>query len=134
MNFQVLTKGGTRALRDIDLYTENDFFGSTLTFTSNQDTFNIEPNTAFFHDRVVAIEEFHNRGIYTWVSLEPVISVEQTLDIIERTHHCVDLYKVGKLNYQHSTIDWANFRQNVTALLDRLKCKYYIKEDLMKCK
>jgi hypothetical protein len=83
-------------------------------------------------DRIATIKEFHAAGIPTWVSLEPVIEPDAALKIIKRTHKYVDLYKVGKWNYdaRAKEIDWTKFTLDAVTLLKDLGCKYLIKEDL----
>ena len=130
--FTVLTKSGERALRDKDIYGPNDAFGSTLTFTSAQDSRKWEPNAALPADRMLTLKKFHEAGIHTWVSLEPVIDPEQTLDLIKLTHGFVDHYKVGKLNYVQSEVDWRLFGARVIRMLEEYGKKYYIKADLAK--
>jgi DNA repair photolyase len=78
------------------------------------------------------LKEAHDEGIKTWVSLEPVLNPETSLQIIRETHTFVDKFKVGLLNYHPlaKTIDWIKFRANVVNLLDNLHCNYYIKNDL----
>jgi DNA repair photolyase len=129
---QILTKGGSRALRDLDLLTPTDAFATTLTSLDEGASTQWEPGAATPLDRIATVQKFHEAGIPTWVSLEPVISPAGALEIIRRTHGFVDLFKVGKLNYHaHSkTIDWAAFAKEVVALLDSLGCKYLLKEDL----
>lgn len=48
-------------------------------------------------DRIEALKRFHERGIYTWVSLEPTLDVESSLAIVRDRHSFVDLYKVGRV-------------------------------------
>jgi DNA repair photolyase len=146
-NFSILTKGGVRANRDFDLYGPGDSFGSTLTFTSTDDSRKWEPNAAIPMNRIAALNFAHSRGIKTWVSMEPVIDPEQTLELIELTHEFVDLYKVGKLNSDNCrgseyyeelkqierTIDWKGFGERAEALLKGYEKEYYIKEDLRRC-
>lgn len=132
---QILTKGGSRALRDLDLFTPADAFATTLTFAHNEIlSAQWEPRAAPPLDRIATIRSFHAAGIETWVSLEPVINPSNALGIIRSTYEIVDLYKVGKLNYHPlaNKIDWRNFGAEVVTLLELLKKKYYIKEDLQK--
>ena len=131
LSFQVLTKGGSRALRDIDLYTDGDLFGTTLTLINDHYTKQIEPRTALPQDRIDTIKTFHKKGIFTWISLEPVLNPISTLRLIEKTHSFVDLYKVGTLNYQESNTDWKKFHKDVTSLLSSLGASYYVKKDLL---
>jgi len=128
-----LTKGGHRALRDLDLFDPaTDAFASTLTTLSAEQSRAWEPHAALPTARVETLQRFHDAGIFTWVSLEPVFDVEQTLAIIRATAPFVDLYKVGKINYHRIArdIDWCRFTADVTALLAELGKRHYIKRDL----
>jgi DNA repair photolyase len=144
----VLSKGGVRALRDLDLFTPADTYAATLTFLDDARSMEWEPRAALPKDRIETLETFHSRGIPTWVSLEPVLDPEATLDIILDTAPFVDMYKVGKLNYHplSKEIDWSVFARRAAALLNELgyrriedpikavaklgERKYYIKRDL----
>jgi DNA repair photolyase len=131
--FCTLTKGGTRALRDIDLFRpEHDAFAATL--TSLDDTFSRkwERGAALPGDRITALRHFHERGIFTWVSLEPTIDVESSLAIVRQTHAFVDLYKVGRVNYLPitKTTDWQDYTHRMVDLLAEVGATHYIKRDL----
>lgn len=130
--FCTLTKGGSRALRDFDLFTPRDAFASTLTFLDRGPSLEWEPGAAVPQDRMDTLRYFHQHGIPTWVSLEPVIDPAVTLQIIRDTHTFVDEYKVGTLNYHEraNQIDWPKFAMRVRDLLDSLGCNYYLKQDL----
>jgi DNA repair photolyase len=129
----VLTKGGTRALTDLDLFRPTrDAFASTL--TSLDDTFSLkwEKGAALPGDRIAALRKFHAAGIYTWVSLEPTIDCESSLKIVRRTHEFVNLYKIGRVNYLPITklIDWREYTHRMIDLCQSLGVKHYIKKDL----
>jgi len=136
VNFQILTKGGMRAVRDFDLYKPGDSFGSTLTFscTTSGGALSVlmEPSAASPENRINAIMTAKEAGIKTWVSLEPVISPEESLLLIKSTHRFVDLYKVGTINYNErkKEIDWKKFGKDAVALLEGYGKEYYIKDDL----
>lgn len=146
VNFSILTKGGMRAARDFDLYKPGDSFGSTLTFTNTDDNRKYEPHAAIPMNRIAALNYAHKQGIKTWVSMEPVIKPEQTLELIELTRDFVDLYKIGKLNSDNcrgsehyeelkrieKSIDWKSFGERAETMLKRYDKDYYIKEDLRK--
>jgi DNA repair photolyase len=139
LHFTVLTKGGTRAVRDFDLLENYDKarFGSTIVFWDQKDADDWEPNAATVADRISAVEQAHNRGIPTWVSLEPVIDPVQALKIIQELHPIVDHWKVGKLNHHKKVeqqVNWLQFRDEVTALLDALGADYYLKNSLTRLK
>ncbi len=131
---EVLTKGGKRCQRDFDLLTARDAVAATLTFVSEQKSREWEPFATPPAERFAALDEAHSKGIRTWASLEPVIDPEETYEIIRQTHGFIDRYKVGTLNYHAAgkEIDWINFANKVTALLEAHGCDYYVKNDLKK--
>jgi DNA repair photolyase len=129
--FCPLSKGGTRALRDIDLFRpDRDAYAATLTSLDDRLSRKWEPNAPLPGDRIAALKKFYDQGIFTWVSLEPVFDVEATLSVVAATHGFVDLYKVGKMNYLTLRIDWRTYLQRVIDLLNRVGAKHYIKKDL----
>jgi hypothetical protein len=134
--FCTLTKGGTRALRDLDLFRpDRDAFASTLTSLDDQFSQKWERNAALPADRIAALRAFHDAGIFTWVSLEPTLDVEASLAIVEATHGFVDLYKVGQANYLKEitrTTDWRDYTLRMIDVLNRVGARHYIKKDLQK--
>jgi DNA repair photolyase len=133
-NVSILTKGGMRAERDFDLYGEDDSFGSTLTSADTDKSLEWEPKAAEPLSRIQAIVEAHEVGVKTWVSLEPVISTQDAIGFVTDMHRHVDLWKVGRWNYDSraNEIDWGRFGRNIEGILKILKCDYYIKDDLRK--
>ena len=68
--FCTLTKGGSKALRDIELFRPaRDAFACTLTTLD-------ERRAALPADRIETLRRFHERGVFTWVSLEPTLDIE----------------------------------------------------------
>ncbi|MEI8194284.1 MAG: radical SAM protein [Phycisphaerae bacterium] len=128
-----LTKGGSRALRDLDLFRPNhDAFACTLTSLDEGFSKKWEEAAAAPADRIATLKTFHDAGIYTWVSLEPVLDTAATLEIIRQTHTFVNLYKVGRINYSGltKTTDWQQFTTDVLAVLTQSGSRHYIKRDL----
>lgn len=133
LGFCTLTKGGTRALRDLDLFRSNrDAFASTLTSLDEEFSAKWERGAASPQDRIAALREFHRAGIFTWVSLEPTLDVDSSLSIVEATHTFVDLFKIGRVNYlpMTRTTDWADYTHRMVELCQRLGVRHYIKRDL----
>ena len=131
--FCCLTKGGTRALRDMDLYRpDRDAFASTLTCLDDSTSLRWEPHAALPGDRMDALRLFHEHGIFTWVSLEPTLDRDTSLQIIRETHRFVDLYKIGRVNYlpMTKTTDWRDYTLRVIDLCQTLGVRHYIKHDL----
>ena len=138
LKVSILTKGGKRSERDFDLLAskpELSEYGATLVFTDEKLRSEIEPNAAPTSERIDSLKKAHELGISTFVSLEPVWFAEQSLELIDLTHNFVDLYKVGKLNYnkQQKSVDWKKFRIEVIQKLQKYNKKYYIKKDLRDC-
>jgi DNA repair photolyase len=129
--FTTLTKGGTRSLRDLDLFRpDRDAYAATLTGLDDRLSLKWERKAPLPGDRIAALKRFHDAGIPTWVSAEPVVNVEATLAMIEATHDFVDFYNVGKMNYFNLPIDWREFTLRVTDLLNRIGARHYVKCDL----
>jgi len=132
---QVLTKGSADLiLDDLDLMRKvGTELGVTLCFTDNETRKYWEPNASTVEERLSILKTAHMSGIFTWVSLEPVIDPIQALDVIRLAHSYVDFWKIGKLNHMkdvESKVDWRKFLPDVRSLLSRLNAKYYIKDDL----
>lgn len=133
MKAQVLTKGGMRAERDFDILKRNKWkFGTSLSWSYWREASEYEPGAAVIASRIEAIQIAHHMGIFTWVSLEPVIDPDQALDAIRLLKNHVDFWKVGKLNHHselEAKVDWSKFLKDVRLLLkDR---PHYIKTDLL---
>ncbi|MGA2675243.1 MAG: radical SAM protein [Terracidiphilus sp.] len=129
----VLTKGGTRALQDLDLFRPTrDSFASTLTSLDDSFSKKWERGGALPGDRVLALKRFHAAGIFTWVSLEPTIDCDSSLEIVRETHEFVDLYKIGRVNYLPITrqTDWEGYTRRMIDLCQSLGVRHYIKKDL----
>jgi DNA repair photolyase len=134
LGFCTLTKGGTRGLRDLDMFRpDRDAFASTMTSLDDRFSQKWERGAALPGDRIAALKAFHGRGIFTWVSLEPTIDVEASLAIVEATHEFVDLYKVGRANYLKeitTTTDWEDYTHRMIDKLQTLGNLHYVKKDL----
>jgi hypothetical protein len=128
-----LTKGGSRSLRDLDLFRPGrDAFASTLTSLDDAFSQKWEASAALPGDRIFALRKFHERGIFTWVSLEPTLDVESSLAIVRETHSFINLYKVGRVNYlpMTKTTDWRDYTLRMIDLLNKVGAAHYIKRDL----
>lgn len=135
LNTRILTKGRAALVRrDFALMKQaNTQLGVTLCFTDDAMRKEWEPNASPVSDRLAILKEAHEMGIYTWVSLEPVINPQQALSVIRKAAPFVDLWKVGKLNHMKSVeslVDWKKFSSDVEALLNKFSARYYIKKSL----
>jgi DNA repair photolyase len=122
----ILTKAGTQALRDLDLFGANDAMAATMTYAKKEDSEREEPCAALPQDRWDALKKFHAKGVPTWISCEPVMDPRQTLYLIEQMYQDVDLVKVGKLNHdpkREALIDWRKFGLLAINQLEKLGYK-----------
>ncbi|MCL2531104.1 MAG: radical SAM protein [Oscillospiraceae bacterium] len=136
----ILSKGGERILRDLDVFREfgqRMMVGSTLTFLDEAKSREWEPGAAPPEERLAVLKALRQAGIRTFASFEPTIEPTESLALIERTlqDDSVVTYKIGKLNNykgldkQH---DWADFLQQCLALLRGTGKQIYIKSALRK--
>lgn len=140
---QFLTKGGLAAVRDLDLFRRRhrwDAAAATLTFTDPEDSARWEPNAAPPADRIEMLRLYHEAGVRTWVSCEPVIYPEQTLQAIRQAAPYVDEFRLGGTNHKGNfppglraiveRIPWPTYTRAAVALCEELDVAYYVKEDL----
>jgi len=128
---QILTKSGCD--RDLDLLDGQDWVGITYagypagTLLSHQES---EPNAATTAERLTLLSRAHKRGIKTWISMEPVLDDVDVLSFLTLNPYYVDRYKIGKLNYHPSSIDWKAFGLRAESICKSEKMDYYIKDSL----
>ena len=150
-NVQVLTKNGIGAERDFDLIGKNNWkFGTTIVAVNeyyyscwnnhglHQDGY--EPMRSAFVDREAALQIAYDRGIHTWVSMEPVVFTKDALEVLEQIRPWVNLWKIGKLNHGseisqalgriEAEQDWRGFVRQVKKLLE--PGEYMFKDGLLK--
>jgi DNA repair photolyase len=128
---QILTKNGIGAQRDFDLLDGEDWFGVTYAGYSTSPVLPPpeEPNAGWAIDRFRALVLAKNSGIKTWVSCEPVLNAKSIFSLI-RNGSYIDRFKIGKLNYHPSDINWHDFGYEVERLCKEYGRDYYIKEAL----
>lgn len=130
----ILTKGGSRILRDLDIIKSfaSIKVGATLTFDNPKDSLEWEPGAALPQDRLNMLKRMHEEGIKTWVSIEPVISPKQSMTMIALSLPFVDQYKIGRWNHDKraESTDWAKFGSSAVELLRAYGKQFYVKDDL----
>ena len=111
----------------------NTHLGITLSFVNDEKRQEWEPNASSVNDRLAILKSAHKAGIFTWVSLEPVIDPVEALAVIRKAHNYVRFWKVGKLNHMkeyEQTVNWRKFLYDAETLLKKYGANYYIKNDL----
>jgi DNA repair photolyase len=133
LNVSILTKAGIRACFDFDILARNKWkFGSSITCFGKIRAM-MEPNAATAQNRFEAVKIAKKMGIFTWISLEPVIDVDQALEILKWDfHNDVDMWKIGKINHHpelEKGIDWKKFVHDARTIIgDR---PHMFKNDLL---
>jgi DNA repair photolyase len=123
---QILTKGGARAERDFDLLDGEDWFGVTIT---RMEIEGLEPNAAPYAERITSLYNAHKAGIKTWVSFEPVYNPWLVYETLKECDY-IDLYRIGKLNYHDSPIDWGEFGRRCEEVAKQYGRNIRIKDEL----
>lgn len=126
----ILTKG---TITDFDLLSKRpDLSKVGVTITGGNDSV-YESHTEPEIFRFWNLEEAKKHGIKTWVSMEPVIDPEVCLAVLGGSvTKIADEFKIGKWNYDKraNDIDWHKFVNEAIELLEKLGCKYHIKDSL----
>jgi DNA repair photolyase len=135
MKATILTKGGTRAVRDFDILKRNDWaFGTSLAFASEHLCSEWEPGAATIQDRIAAMIAAKNAEIRTWVSVEPVIDIPEAIECIADllAVGCIDYWKIGRWNHneQANKMDWPRFYKVCKEMLKNQTV--FFKSDLIK--
>jgi len=99
----ILTKGGERCLKDIDLFRQFGTtiqVGATLTFIDAEKSLEWESGAATPIDRLKTLNILKDNGVTTFASFEPVVDPEESLLVLEASllADCIDIYKIGKLD------------------------------------
>jgi DNA repair photolyase len=134
----ILTKGGNRVLNDLELiktFGERIKVGATLTFDTREVSTKWEPGAADPSERIDSLRTLHQNGVKTWVSFEPVIIPEQSLNLLKEVASFVDSVKIGKINNFRGIdkeIDWARFIFDAVRICREYSLPFYIKKDLQK--
>lgn len=130
----ILTKAGFMAVNDFDIFKRNKLwkFGSTIIMRSETLREKWEPFAPSIQSRYEAVKLAKKEGIFTWVSIEPVVDPKEALNVINDLYDYVDYWKIGKLNHMkevEKNIDWKSFYYDVIKALSEKK--YLIKKDLL---
>lgn len=132
----ILTKGGSRSLRDMDLFKafgNRIKAGATLTFDNESDSLAWEPGASLPAERIESLRILSESGIKTWASFEPVIDPDQSIRLLGQVLPFIDHVKIGKLNDYKGLdkhIDWNGFLYQAVGLCRDYDVEFYVKDDL----
>ncbi|RLI27584.1 hypothetical protein DRO58_04015 [Candidatus Bathyarchaeota archaeon] len=135
----ILTKNPSIALRDLDIMKThgNMWLGTTITQWKWVDRLKLEPKAPSPFMRSQALKWAHERGVKTWLSIEPIHKASNPLAILENTIDHVDFYVFGKLNYaktlgleEPTPGEYREKLEPALKLLDSLGKPYLVKKEL----
>lgn len=115
----VLTKGILPATL-ADFSRENEY-GITLVSLSEDFRRKMEPNTAPFQERIAALQNLHELGCKTWVSIEPYPTpniIEQDFNAILNAIGFVDKIIFGRMHYNKKVTEYREHKQFFNNLSD----------------
>ena len=131
--FTILTKSPL-ILRDVDLLGPYEKFRAGFSFTTiNQMEADWwEPGTLPVADRISALQQFARFGKLVWISLEPVLRIESTINVIQTLKTLPEFYWIGALNHfpPPEPVNKFDARKRIGAVLKNLNCTYKFKNSL----
>ncbi|MDD4970745.1 MAG: hypothetical protein PHT07_15065 [Paludibacter sp.] len=90
----------------------------------------LEPGAAKTSERIAALKHFNDLDMMTWASMEPVIGLDISLEMIRRTQGTVDLYKIGLKSGDHQ--DMHSLEKFIdTVISENPYKKIYFKDSLL---
>jgi len=137
----VLTKNPMLALRDLDIFKSHPdmWLGTTIISLKPTDW---EPKAPSPRKRLEALKKAHEKGVKTWLSIEPIIpSVTYPELIVSETLDYIDWYVLGSFNYSKrlAYIDksvlksWYGIHvERAIGILKLSNKEFYIKKELKK--
>jgi len=133
LRLNILTKAGYKAMKRHSVFFQYNGwkFGSTICFMDETLRQVWEPGAPSIESRIEAVKEAHRLGIYTWVSIEPVIKPQEVWDVIAALKGHVRFWKIGKINHMpelEKKFEWVAFREHLKEVLRGES--YYIKKSL----
>ena len=102
-------------------------FGFTLTGHDE-----LEPNANTNQERIEAIKKLHNAGCTTFASIEPIIDLKSSMDMIKQTIGYCDEYKIGLLSGDKTIkkVELQKFFDEVNLLATTHNFKVYWKDSI----
>lgn len=93
----------------------------------------LEPGAATNQERIEAMKKLHDAGFKTWASIEPIIDLLTSFEMICNTNCICDLYKIGVESGKK--YDKKELNKFVIGVIEQVKfseAKVYFKDSLLK--
>ena len=137
-NVMFCTKG-TINQEVIKLLDKNDSVGITITCGDEMAKI-YESGSLAPSKRIEQLKQIHEKGIETWISIEPVLEPEYIYNLLESDDmKYITRVKLGKLNHMEISdltknskdfIDWAKYGKKVVEICERRNIEYIVKSAL----
>ncbi len=103
-------------------------FGFTLTGHDE-----LEPNASTNQERIEAMKKLHDAGFKTFASIEPIIDLPTSFNMITETDCFCDLYKIGlESGKKYDKKELTSFISGVVKQVEFSGAKIYFKDSLLK--
>lgn len=112
-----------------NVYNAKQFFAIGFTLTGHDE---LEPGAATNADRIRAMKVLNNEGFKTWASIEPIIDLESSLEMIRQTVGYCDLYKIGLQSGKYYDQGELGGFMNVVSRITGCQYPLYFKDSYMK--
>jgi len=128
--FSILTKSDL-VLRDLNLLSNYDKCRVGFTITTLNDNVRKfwEPYAPSIEDRIRAVKTFHDYGVETWISVEPILD-NTYIDLIYKLQDYVNQFVFGKLNYMKSNLNWRKVAEKIVETCKELGLNFILKKEL----
>lgn len=130
----VLTKGGLRAIGDLDLLQRPEArFGVSITTLNEAMRERWEPGASSIHERFLSLVNAKLRNVKTWVSVEPVLPGLDLSDLTRRLQGLADWVVIGKWNHndQADLVNWPRVREEAQEAFGTLEIPFLVKKELL---
>ena len=101
------------------------YFAIGFTLTGHDDLETGASPTAF---RIEEMKRLHDIGFKTWASIEPIIDLKSSAEMIKQTMGFCDLYKIGLLS--NKKYDWKELREFLIYCIP-IKSRFYFKDSFL---
>lgn len=132
---------GRISLEILDLLDSKDSVGITIT-CGDEMASKYEPNSISPTERIAQLKAFYDKGVETWISIEPVLEPNYIYSMLESdSMRFITKVKLGKLNHmnlsdltgnENDVIDWTEYGNKAIEICKRKNIEYIVKYALTK--
>lgn len=93
----------------------------------------LEPNASTNAERIEAMKKLHDAGFKTWASIEPILDLPTSFEMICHTNGFCELYKIGlQSGEKYDKDELKRFTEGVLRQNGFYEAKIYFKDSLLK--